>query len=388
MSQSSTNKKVLICGGDGYLGWALTVYLRNKGIKCFGIDNFSRRSHVNTIGSDSLVPIGLTNRVKGIDLLHRMNLDTVLRHFEPDIIVHFAEQPSAPFSMKSSVHAVATQHNNVSGTMNLLWTMREVCPEAHLIKLGTMGEYSDWIYEKTSIPENHRMAVLRMDPYIEENHFMEIPTPRSAGSFYHLSKIFDSYNIELACKIWGLRATDINQGVVYGSKIDAMDENTRTRFDYDSYFGTCVNRFVVQAIVDTPLTVYGKGGQTRGYLNINDVMKAIELVMENPPNPGEFEIVNQLTEVFSVTEIATMVSEITGCDVMSIENPRVEKEEHFYEPEYKKLKKWGLSEPRLMKDVLPDMIEDIKQFRDRVRPDVIGPDAFWTKEKEGAAHGS
>ena len=385
---SIKDKRVLIAGGDGYLGWALTVYLRSKGIECFGIDNFSRRSHVNTIGSDSLVPIGPQARVTGTDVLHRVNLESAFRHADPDVIVHFAEQPSAPFSMKSSVHAVSTQHNNLAGTMNILWTMRDVCPEAHLIKLGTMGEYSDWIYDKTPIPEHHTMSVMRMDPHITENHFMEIPTPRAAGSFYHWSKIFDSNNIEFACKIWGLRATDINQGVVYGSRIEAMDENNRTRFDYDSYFGTVVNRFIVQSIIDTPLTVYGKGGQTRGYLNINDVMRAIELVMENPPNPGQFEIVNQLTEVFSVTEIATMVSEVTGCDVMSLENPRIEREEHFYDPEYKKLKEWGLKDPRLMKDVLPDMVEDLKQFKDKVRLDVIGPDSFWRKEKEGVTLGT
>jgi len=266
----SFHGRVLILGQDGYLGWALTVYLRSKGIECLGVDNFMRRDNVAKIGSKSLTPIGKEDRVdEAVDIRQTIRVETLLKNFFPDVIVHFAEQPSAPFSMRGSYEAVQTQINNIEGTMGLLWAMRKERPNAHLIKLGTMGEYSDWIYEDSPIPESTRMKVLRTDPFLDKNHFLNIPTPRFAGSFYHMSKIFDSYNIELACKMWGLRATDINQGVVYGSKIEAMGEDNRTRLDYDSYFGTAVNRFVVQSIAGIPLTVYGSGGQTRGYTSVN-----------------------------------------------------------------------------------------------------------------------
>ncbi len=383
----SFHGRVLILGQDGYLGWALTVYLRSKGIECLGVDNFMRRDNVAKIGSKSLTPIGREDRVdEAVDIRQTIRVETLLKNFFPDVIVHFAEQPSAPFSMRGSYEAIRTQINNIEGTMGLLWAMRKERPNAHLIKLGTMGEYSDWIYKDSPIPEDTRMSVLRMDPMLDGNHFLDIPTPRFAGSFYHMSKIFDSYNIEFACKMWGLRATDINQGVVYGSKIEAMGENNRTRFDYDSYFGTAVNRFVVQSIQGMPLTVYGAGGQTRGYININDAMRAIELVMDNPAEAGELQIVNQLTEVKSVKEIAHMVSGITGADIRSVANPRVEKEQHSYNPEYKKLKSWGLTDPKLMEDVLPDMIEDLKQFKDNIKPEVIMPKTYWrTEHEEGKA---
>ena len=379
-----SDKKVLICGQDGYLGWALTVYLRSRGVECQGFDNFSRRENVRSVGSESLVPIEATDRVDvGCDMyLHRVHLVELLHNYKPTHIVHLGEQPSAPFSMKSVVHAASTQQNNVIGTMNLLWAMRDVCPEAHLIKLGTMGEYSDWIYRKFPIPEEPTISAMLMDEEGHQQEYLTIPTPKAAGSFYHWSKVFDSQNIGFACKIWGLRATDINQGVVYGSRIEAMGENNRTRFDYDSYFGTAVNRFIVQAIARHGLTVYGGGGQTRGYININDAMRAIELVMEHPPEFGRLDIVNQLTEVKSVYEVAMMVRDLTGEEAWSLDNPRVELEEHSYTPTFKKLKEWGLTEPRLMKDVLPEMIEDLSQFKDQINKEVLNPKTRWQTVKE------
>lgn len=382
MSLQNSNERVMVLGQDGFLGWALTVYLKVRGINCYGIDNFSRRNYVTSVGSDSLIPIGPHSRVdKGMDILHRLNLEDAISTFKPTTIVHFAEQSSAPYSMKSPVHAATTQHNNVIGTMNLLWTMRDKCPDAHLIKLGTLGEYSDWIYKDSPIPEDTRISVLRVDPDMpsDKNHFLDIPTPRFSGSFYHMSKIFDSFNIEFACKIWGLRATDINQGVVYGSKIEGMDEDNRTRFDYDSYFGTVVNRFIVQAISKVPLTVYGAGGQTRGYININDVMRAVELVMAHPPEVGKLQIVNQLTEVRSVNEVSELVSDNIKVEIENLENPRIEKEKHDYKPTYKKLKNWGLTDPKLMRDVIPEMIEDLSKFKNNINADVIAPVTNWRK---------
>lgn len=382
----SSRGKVLILGADGYLGWSLYVHLDKKGHTVAGVDNYSRRDFVDRCGSESLVPIQVKESRRKLvpwsNICIYPTLHNIIKEFEPDTIVHLAEQPSAPFSMANATQAAATQVNNIQGTMHLIWAVREINPKIQIIKLGTMGEYSDWIYEDSPIPESTRMPILRMDPDIDKNYFLDIPTPKFSGSFYHMSKIFDSYNIEFACKMWGLRATDINQGVVYGSRIEAMGENNRTRFDYDSYFGTAVNRFIVQAIQGLPLTVYGKGGQTRGYININDVMRAIELVMENPAQPGELQIVNQLTEVFRVEEIAELVANTVECSIGHVENPRVEQEQHSYKPVYKKLHNWGLTEPRLMKDVLPGMVEDIRQFKHRINPDVVLPKTKWREKEE------
>jgi len=382
----SCRGKVLILGADGYLGWSLYIHLQSKGCEVSGVDNYSRRQFVNFCGSESLVPIpSIPDRQKLIpwqNVCTHGCLHRTIAEFEPDVIIHLAEQPSAPFSMTNVLQAAETQANNILGTMQLIWAVREINPKIHIIKLGTMGEYSDWIYKSSPIPESTTMPILRMDHNLDQNYFLDIPTPKFSGSFYHMSKIFDSYNIEFACKMWGLRATDINQGVVYGSKIEAMDKNNRTRFDYDSYFGTAVNRFIVQAIQGLPLTVYGKGGQTRGYININDVMRAIELVIENPAQPGELQIVNQLTEVFRVEEIAELVASTVECSIGHVENPRVEKEQHSYKPVYQKLYNWGLTEPRLMKDVLPGMVEDIRQFKDRINVEVILPKTKWREKEE------
>jgi UDP-sulfoquinovose synthase len=372
--------KVLILGADGYLGWALWQYLKLRGYEVFGVDNFSRRELVEKVGSDSLMPIGsvtsaIANGIVNSNICEYPELMKIHSFFKPDVIVHLAEQPSAPYSMRGVNECIwETQVNNIAGTQSLLWYMEHLNPEAHLIKLGTMGEYSDWIYKGFPIPEEPTVQAMLMDGG-QEHVYTKIPTPRSAGSFYHWSKIFDSNNIEFACKIWGLRATDLNQGVVYGTRVD--DLQFRTRFDYDSYFGTTVNRFVTQAAVGIPLTVYGLGGQTRGFININDTMRAIELVIENPPKQREFRIVNQLTEVFSVNEIALMVRQHTGCEIDHIKNPRIEREEHLYNPKAEKLREWGLTDPRTMNAMLPEMVEDVAKYSGNIRLDVIQPQARW-----------
>lgn len=373
------NKKVLILGADGYLGWALTIYLLKRGYDVECIDDFSRRRRVREIGSDSLFPlVGGRKKIKAIrdfNITHYKWLKYFVRKKKPDVIVHLAEIPSAPYSMMKGSFAKLTQYNNVIGTLNILWIMREEARNAHLIKLGTMGEYSDWIYDNPNIeiPEESRIKV----QYQMED--MTIPTPRWAGSFYHFSKIFDSYNIEFACNLWGLRATDLNQGVVYGTKTDEMERNEeRTRFDYDDIFGTVVNRFLVQAAVDEPLTVYGEGGQTRGFININDSMKCIELAINNPPDKATFQVFNQITEVLSINEIAKMVQECADFDVKikHLKNPRVEKEQHNYNPTYKKLTDLGLK-PRLMSSVIGQMLEDVIKYKRRIKKDVIRPRVKW-----------
>ena len=230
------------------------------------------------------------------DLCDYPFLSESLRKFQPESIVHFGEQRSAPFSMIDRERAVLTQVNNVVGTLNLLYAMRDDFPECHLVKLGTMGEYGT---PNIDIEEGYIT--------IEHNGRTDtLPYPKQPGSFYHLSKVHDSHNIHFACRIWGLRATDLNQGVVYGVRTQetAMDEVLINRLDYDGVFGTALNRFCIQAAIGHPLTVYGKGGQTRGFLDIRDTVRCIELAVNNPAASGEFRVFNQFTEQFSVGELA------------------------------------------------------------------------------------
>jgi nucleoside-diphosphate-sugar epimerase len=377
--------KVLILGVDGYIGRALSIYLKSKGYEVEGVDDFSRRAFVEKIGSASLFPLPDASEIQFTSVDVFSEIDHVIKYYKPDVIVHLAEQPSAPYSMIDAQACVDTQIRNLSSTLNVLWSMREHCPNTHLIKLGTMGEYGDWIYERIDIPESSRMELLHVDDNdwtsgIPDNWIsVDIPTPKWAGSFYHWSKVFDSYNIEFACKLWDLRATDINQGPVYGTRTRDMKGNPETRFDYDSYFGTVVNRFVVQSVLGIPLTVYGKGGQTRGYINLNDSVKAIELIIQNPPKNGELNVVNQLTEVLSVHDIAIIVGTLTGCEVGVVTNPRVEREFHVYNPIHTKLKKMGLVRPRKMVDVIPEMVRDVEKYKENIIEDVILPKTNWRK---------
>lgn len=371
--------RVLILGSDGFLGYATALHLANKEHIVFGLDNFIRRKMVEEVGGQSAIPIDKRVtlwRFKEGNVLDN-NLADLLEEFRPDTIIHFAEIPSAPYSMKSVNHACMVQMNNVVGTLNLLWAIKNKCPDVHLIKLGTMGEYSDWIYRGTKIPEGNRVKV------IYNGMPIEIPTPRATGSFYHWSKIFDSGNIEFACKIWGLRATDINQGVVYGTRIEGMDDLTRTRFDFDECFGTVINRFCAQAIIGMPLTIYGLGYQKRGFIHLQNVVEAIELVMEHPPKEGEFRVVNQLTEVFTLNELAVIVKEGAyraniKATIQHIVNPRIEKEKHEYFPTFSKLRQFGLR-PKRLRVIIREMLEDLKPYAARIKEKeaIIAPKTLW-----------
>src|SRR5438876_3886945 len=307
--------KIAVLGGDGYCGWATALYLSQRGHSVAIFDNFLRRLWDHELGAQTLTPIRpLTDRIKvwqdltgkAIDLFVGDVADydflaSAFKSFEPDAVVHFAEQRSAPYSMIDREHAVFTQMNNVVGTLNVLFAIREVRPDCHLVKLGTMGEYGtpniDIEEGFIRIVHNGREDVL--------------PFPKQPGSFYHLSKVHDSHNIAFCCKIWGLRATDLNQGVVYGTVTDEIDRHPGliNRFDYDDVFGTALNRFCVQAAIGHPLTVYGHGGQTRGYLDIRDTVRCIELACLNPAEPGQMRVFNQFTEQFSISQLAELVVE-------------------------------------------------------------------------------
>jgi len=384
--------KIAVLGGDGYCGWATALYLSKQGHSVAIVDNFVRRLWDHELNAQTLTPIRpLSDRLRVWQAVSGKTIESfygdvcdyeflasTLRAFEPDAVVHFAEQRSAPYSMIDRSHAVFTQVNNVVGTLNLLFAIREHRPECHLVKLGTMGEYGtpniDIEEGYITVEHNGRKDVL--------------PFPKQPGSFYHLSKVHDSHNIMFSCKIWGLRATDLNQGVVYGTMTDetAMDEALINRFDYDDVFGTVLNRFCIQAAIGQPLTVYGKGGQTRGFLDIRDTVRCIEIACENPANRGECRVYNQFTEQFSVRELAKMT--VTAgkkmgltVEVDHLQDPRVEAEEHYYNAKHSKLIDLGLK-PHLLSDSLLDSLMNIAiKYRDRADASLMLPQVNWREPR-------
>jgi UDP-sulfoquinovose synthase len=383
--------RILVLGGDGYLGWPTAMYLANKGHDVAVVDSFHRRLWDAEIGADSLIPIQpLHERIRVWNSLGKNPikmhvgditewdfLEAVWKQFEPESIVHYAEHRAAPFSMLSRRHAVVTQVNNVVGTLNVLFAMKDITPEAHLVKLGTMGEYGT--------------------PNIDiEEGFIEIEYkgrkdtliyPKRPPSFYHLSKVHDSYNIEFVCRAWGLRSTDLNQGVVYGVHTDEteLDPHLATRFDYDDVWGTALNRFCVQAAIDHPITVYGKGGQTRGFLDIRDTLQCVEIACLNPPELGVYEVYNQFTEQFTVLELGEKVrdaSEKLGWHpiIENVPNPRVEAEEHYYNAAHTKLLDLGLQPYYLSETLIDGLLDTVKRYTDRVDKRLLYPRHNW---KEG-----
>ena len=387
--------RVLILGGDGYLGWPTALRFSARGHEVAVVDNFSRRRWHSEQGTASLTPIrGLDERIaawreiSGNEIRSYVGavedgdfLDEVVAETRPEAVVHYGEQPSAPYSMISRERAVETQHTNVIGTLNLLFAIRDHVPDCHLVKLGTMGEYGT---PNIDIEEG----------YIEIEHKGRtdtLPFPKLPGSLYHCSKVHDSTNIHFACRIWGLRATDLNQGVVYGIETEetARDERLITRFDYDEIFGTVLNRFCVQAVIGHPLTVYGAGGQTRGFLNIRDTLRCVELAVENPAERGEFRVFNQFTEQFSVGELAELVKAAAehlgySVEIQHFENPRVEKEEHYYNAVHTKLLDLGLEPTLLGEELVESMIHTIERHKDQVIAGSIDPHTRWNPAKSPA----
>jgi UDP-sulfoquinovose synthase len=382
--------KVLVIGGDGYCGWATALYLSNRGYEVGILDSMVRRHWDLQLQVETLTPIApIQQRLqrwkdltgKSIDLYvgditNYDFLSKTLRDFEPESIVHFGEQRSAPFSMIDREHAVMTQVNNVVGTLNILYAMKEDFPDCHLVKLGTMGEYGT---PNIDIEEGYIT--------IEHNGRKDtLPYPKQPGSFYHLSKVHDSHNIHFACKIWGLRATDLNQGVVYGVLTDetGMDELLLNRLDYDGVFGTALNRFCIQAAIGHPLTVYGKGGQTRGFLDIRDTVRCMEIAISQPAEPGQFRVFNQFTEMFSVADLAMMVKKAgvaMGLDVEinNLDNPRVELEEHYFNAKNTNLLDLGLQPHFLSDSLLDSLLNFAIKYKERVDKNQILPKVSWRR---------
>jgi UDP-sulfoquinovose synthase len=382
--------KVLVIGGDGYCGWATALYLSNRGYEVGILDSMVRRHWDLQLKVDTLTPIAPIQRRlqrwkdltgKSIDLYvgditNYDFLSKTLREFEPEAIVHFGEQRSAPFSMIDREHAVMTQVNNVVGTLNILYAMKEDFPDCHLVKLGTMGEYGT---PNIDIEEGYIT--------IEHNGRKDtLPYPKQPGSFYHLSKVHDSHNIHFACKIWGLRATDLNQGVVYGvlTEETGMDELLLNRLDYDGVFGTALNRFCIQAAIGHPLTVYGKGGQTRGFLDIRDTVRCMEIAISQPAEAGQFRVFNQFTEMFSVADLAMMVKKAgiaMGLDVEidHLDNPRVELEEHYFNAKNTNLLDLGLQPHYLSDSLLDSLLNFALKYKERVDKNQILPQVSWRR---------
>jgi UDP-sulfoquinovose synthase len=385
---------ILVLGGDGYCGWPTALHLSKLGHRVGIADNFIRRLWDYELGVETLTPIRslharvaawqeCTDRSMEIfvgDLCDYTFVRKLFERFAPDAVVHFAEQRSAPYSMIDREHAVSTQVNNITGTLNLLFAMRDEAPECHLVKLGTMGEYGT---PNIDIEEG----------FIEIHHNGRkdvLPFPKQPGSFYHLSKVHDSHNIAFATKIWGLRTTDLNQGVVYGTMTDeiALDERLVNRFDYDEVWGTALNRFCVQAAIGHPLTVYGKGGQTRGFLDIRDTIRCIALALENPPKPGEFRVFNQFTEQFNVKQLAELIAKAAKplgltCRIEHVPDPRVEAEEHYYNAKHTKLIDLGLQAHLLSDSLLDSLLNIAIRYKERVNPKVIWPTVKWRQAKIG-----
>lgn len=380
--------KVLILGGDGYLGWPTAIHLSASGCEVAVADSYLRRNLMRDENAEPLYPVlDLKERIlawkahsgKEIscfigDLNEWDFMATIFKEFEPEAIIHYAEQPSAPYSMMRREAATLTLHNNVGVTANLIFAVKEFCPEAHIIKLGTMGEYGTpnidieegWI----NIEHNGRNEKFLF--------------PRQAGSLYHTTKIMDTDMLWFYVRAWGLRVTDLMQGPVYGIFTDETETNDDllTFFSYDELFGTVLNRFVVQAVAGYPLTVYGAGGQTRGYLNIKDTLNCIRLSIENPASPGELRIFNQFTETFSVNELAAKVQSVgklAGIDVQvnHMENPRKELEEHYYNPCHTGLLQLGLKPNYLTDDELHKIFLKVLRHRDCISMPVIFRGVKW-----------
>ncbi|MCK8488366.1 NAD-dependent epimerase/dehydratase family protein [Paenibacillus sp. MBLB2552] len=380
--------RLIVAGGDGFCGWPTALYLSKRGHEVAIIDNLARRKWDDELRSNSLTPIasleerverwkeltGRTIRVFLGDLNHYDFLGEVMRQVRPDAFVHFAEQRSAPYSMLDREHAVYTQANNVIGTLNVGYAIREFAPDCHLIKLGTMGEYGT---PNIDIEEGYLE--------IEHNGRKDVlPYPKQPGSFYHLSKVHDSHNLMFMCRIWGIRVTDLNQGVVYGLHTEEtqLDPLLVNRFDYDGVFGTALNRFLIQAAIGHDLTVYGSGGQTRGFLNLTDTVRCIEISANHPADRGEFRVFNQFTEEFSVLELAEKVKRVAEREgipvsIAHLENPRIEKETHYYHAKNTKLQQLGLTPNLLTDEVLLDIFRTAVQHKDRVVKDNVLPGVKW-----------
>lgn len=380
--------RILVLGGDGYLGWPTAMHFSRRGHDVAVVDNLLRRHMVLTAGSRSLTPIatlqqraaawrevtGFAIEIHTFDLCDYQPLAELFARFQPEAVIHYGQIPSAPYSMIDRQHAVQTQQNNIVNNLNVVFAIIENVPECHLVKLGTMGEYG---CPNIDIEE----GFLEID---HKGRRDTLPFPKLPHSWYHASKVADSTNIHFATRVYGLRATDLNQGVVYGVHTEEtqLDKRLLTRFDYDEKFGTALNRFCLQAVIGHPLTVYGSGGQTRGFLNIRDTLACVDLAVQTPASAGEMRVFNQFTQSFTIRELAEEVQRAgkeLGLDVAIAEcdNPRTEAQDHYYNPVNSKLLDLGLRPTLLSEDLVGATLETLLSYRQRAIVDVIAPRTTW-----------
>ncbi len=376
---------ILILGGDGYLGWPTAMHFADLGYNVAILDNLAKRGWEAECGVSPLIP--LPTLQERVDIWNSLRpgskislyicdiaendqyLYKIIDEVDPDTIIHYAEQPSAPYSMMSRRTCTYTQRNNIQGTLNLILSILHHKKDIHLVKLGTMGEYGtpNIDIEEGWLEVTHKGRTDR------------VLYPKKPGSWYHLSKVHDSHNLEFACRVYGLRVTDLNQGIVYGISTDQiwLDKRLATSFHYDATFGTAINRFITQALIGEPITVYGEGGQTRGWLNIRDTLACVQLAVENPPSQGEFRVHNQFTEVFSVRELARLIKECLGGEVVHIPNPRVEEENHYFNATNSSFMKLGLTPHDLTVETVLDMKRAIDPYKDSINKEVLTPKVRW-----------
>jgi UDP-sulfoquinovose synthase len=381
--------RVLILGGDGYLGWPTAMNLSAAGHDVVVADNYLRRHICIQEDTQALLETpSLMERTKIWETVSGKKVVAVvgdLRDWNfvaklfkktlPEVVVHYAEQPSAPYSMLNRDSAMLTLKNNINVTANVIFAVKEFVPDSHIVKLGTMGEYGT---PNIDIEEG----------WIEIEHKgrkNKCLYPRQAGSLYHTTKIMDTDLLWFYVRMWGLRVTDLMQGPVYGIHTDENMDNEKLFpfFNYDELFGTVINRFVVQAVAGHPLTVYGKGGQTRGYLNIRDTIQCVKLSIETPADKGELRIFNQFVETFSVNELAHKVKK-TGdrfglkVQIKSFPNPRLEAEEHYYNPTHTGLIDLGLIPHYMNEDILTELMEFVLKYKNNIKRSAIFRGVKWS----------
>jgi len=389
--------RVYILGVDGYLGWSLAQHLAANGHIVDGIDNLLRRNWwVPEMKSQSIIPIAEPEERLRVFRIHfgknhfgkksktyvgdATNYPLVrmeLKSFRPDCIVNLAQMPSAPHSMKDFQHCVHTHENNMKTTLTVLWAVKELMPDVPIVTIGSAGEYGT---PGVEIAEGNFTLE-------HKGRKAEMPFPRMLpASFYHSSKCASSINIERACTWWGLRATDVMQSVVYGTRHYYMPDDLAmdTRFDVDEAFGTVINRFVAQAVIEHPLTVYGEGKQKRGFLPLRDSMRCLELLIENPPDEGEYRVVNQYDQIYSIMELAEIVQETAArfelpAEIQHLPNPRAEAAEHHYVIERKKLLELGYEPKGELRAELMLMFQDVLPLKERILKvqDAINPKIGW-----------
>jgi len=380
--------KILILGGDGYLGWPTAMHLTANGFNVAVVDNYLRRNLCKKENVEPLfdVPnlherVRLWEKISGYkvplyigDLTEWNFIAEVFKSFQPEVVIHYAEQPSAPYSMLNRQAATLTIRNNLLVTSNVIFAVHQFVPEAHIIKLGTMGEYGtpNIDIEEGWIEITHKKR---------KERFL---FPRQAGSLYHTTKIMDTDLLWFYVRVWDLKVTDLMQGPVYGLKTDENEgfPDLYPFYNYDELFGTVLNRFIVQAVVGYPLTVYGKGNQTRGYLDIRDTLQCVRLSIENPSKAGELKVFNQFVETFSVNDLAVKIQQVgdqkgLNVKISSVQNPRIETEDHYYNPIHTGLLDLGLQPHYLTDEAISDMLDTVLQYKDNIKKNVIFKGVKW-----------